>query len=622
MRMPLFGRPNVARLQAMQDVNGLIQALGYKKDPSVRRAAAKALGNAGGARVVESLVGALRDPDPNVREAATDALDRLVGWPHDEAAAGAALPSSVAGPLPDSRPAVAPGESPAPGPLPDPRPAVHALPAKCSLNRFSIADLATDPLLFGEQPQGSVEIAPVLLRHDLLGKNVTVNVPTTCAMGGIVRRVFHSGRRHRMSSMGGAAVVLIAVSVTGCAGGSSSPSAGVSNSPAVASASQSSPVPTQSPTTLPTASRTPRPTPAPTYGPLGKFLSTGSMTIGRDSHTATLLLDGRVLIAGGEGYDAARSAELYDPKTGKFSPTGSMAVGHEVATATLLLDGRVLIVGGWEYSDRNHRAESASAALYDPRTGAFAGTGSLKAPRHFQTATRLLDGRVLVAGGEIANDYQGSATAELYDPATGAFSPTGSMTAPRIFHTATLLRDGRVLIAGGNGDSSAELYDPVTATFSQTGSMTIINQDHVATLLSDGRVLVAGEGAELYDPGTGKFSPTGSMINTCNCSGPIGSPGSAPLLPDGRVLVPDLTTDASSNMIGSAELYDPATGTFSQAGPMSRYRFGFTDTLLADGRVLFAGDQGPVFGMAVPSFSKQEAAAIDAERSSAELYVP
>jgi hypothetical protein len=192
------------------------------------------------------------------------------------------------------------------------------------------------------------------------------------------------------------------------------------------------------------------------------------------------------------------------------------------------------------------------------------------------------------------------------------------MTQARIFHTATLLRDGRVLIAGGNFDSSTELYDPATGTFTPTGSMTI-NQEHVATLLSDGRVLVAGDVAELYDPATGKFTPTGSMLGSCNCMGSIGSSSTAPLLSDGRVLVPDTNLDASSNqVVGSAELYDPASGTFSQTDPMSRYRLGFTDTLLADGRVLFAGDQGPLCAMACPSMSPDD----DADRASAELYVP
>ena len=387
----------------------------------------------------------------------------------------------------------------------------------------------------------------------------------------------------------------------------------------------SSPVaPTPGPTIAPTIAPTTAPTTAPTFGPHGTFVPTGSMTLGRDSATATLLLDGRVLVAGGEGYDAARSAELYDPTTGTFSPTGSLTVGREVATATRLLDGRVLLVGGWEWTDKNHRAESASAELYDPKIGTFTRTGSLPQARHFATATRLVDGRVLLAGGELGTNSQETATAMLYDPATGKFSQTGSMNHARIFHTATLLLDGRVLVAGGNGlDQSAELYDPATGKFSQTGSMTVVNQDHTATLLSDGRVLVAGGGqksgvsypaAELYDPKTGTFGGTGSMISSCECTGPIGSPGSAPLLSDGRVFV--LDTD------GVAELYDPKTGTFSATGSMSRARQGFTTTLLGDGRVLIAGTIGPIYGGPMPSLSPAQIAAIDADRSSAELYVP
>ena len=346
------------------------------------------------------------------------------------------------------------------------------------------------------------------------------------------------------------------------------------------------------------------------------------MTMGRDSATATLLLDGRVLIAGGDGYDEARSAELYDPRTGTFSKTGSMTRGHEVGTATLLLDGRVLIVGGWEYLSSTNRVESASADLYDPKTGTFTRTGSLPAARHFHTSTRLVDGRVLIAGGETPNDppgdWSGTATAELYDPRTGSFGPTGSMTAGRIFHTATLLRDGRVLLAGGNGDTSAEIYDPTNGTFSSTGSMEIYDE-HTATLLNDGRVLIVGgrlvadgftyPAADVYDPTTGKFSKTGPMKNDCNCSGPIGGAVTAPLLSDGRVLVPDSE---------SAELYDPVKGTFSQVGPMKTNRSGFTDTLLADGRVLFAGDEPPMCAMVCPTMSPSEAAAT----ASAELYVP
>ena len=145
-----------------------------------------------------------------------------------------------------------------------------------------------------------------------------------------------------------------------------------------------------------------------------------------------------------------------------FSPTGSMATARVYHTATLLSDGRVLIAGGAAGSPL--LALVASAELYDPKTGSFRPTGSMTTARGGQTATALSDGRVLIAGG---NDSSTAlASAELYDPKTSSFSPTGSLTTFRIYHTATLLADGRVLIAGGiaeevhMGLASAELYQP------------------------------------------------------------------------------------------------------------------------------------------------------------------
>ncbi|MGD0248584.1 MAG: kelch repeat-containing protein, partial [Candidatus Limnocylindrales bacterium] len=155
------------------------------------------------------------------------------------------------------------------------------------------------------------------------------------------------------------------------------------------------------------------------------------------------------------------SAELYDPKTGTFSLTGSMTTVRYAHTATMLSDGRVLIAGGYVGGGVNLKS-LASAELYDPKTGTFSLTGSMTTARVGHTATMLSDGRVLIAGG-----FDGSkvlASAELYDPKTGTFSPTGSMTDGRDSHTATMLSDGRVLIAGGSGNSnvlaSAELYQP------------------------------------------------------------------------------------------------------------------------------------------------------------------
>jgi len=338
----------------------------------------------------------------------------------------------------------------------------------------------------------------------------------------------------------------------------------------------------------------------------GTFSPTGSMASIRHGQTATLLPDGRVLIAGGT-YDG--SAEVYDPKTGTFSPTGSMTTGRVYPTATLLPDGRVLIAGGGGQVS----PVLASAEIYDPKTGTFSPTGSMALPRLGQTATLLSDGRVLIAGG--TGQSGNIASAEVYDPKTGIFSPTGSMSAARWCHTASLLSDGRVLIAGGSVDAygqslaSAELYDPKTGTFSPTGPMSAARENATASVLSDGRVLIAGGGnllgrypnlasAELYDPKTGTFSPTGSMTRAR-------AGHTATVLSDGQVLAAggiggsaySSSADYSSEYTATAELFDPETGVFTFVGSMTTHRSEHTATLLSDGRVLLAGGLGGGSGL-------------------------
>lgn len=181
---------------------------------------------------------------------------------------------------------------------------------------------------------------------------------------------------------------------------------------------------------------------------------TGSLNAPRAYHTATLLPDGKVLVAGGMGFSDGRvqgldSAELYDPVTGKWNATGKLNVPRTGHTATLLEDGKVLIVGGVD--GRTLDRSLNSAELYDTVTGTWSITGSLNAPRGGHKATLLKSGKVLVAGGEeiidiVFEEYISLDTAELYDPATGTWISTGYLNIAGVYNSATLLQNGKVLL--------------------------------------------------------------------------------------------------------------------------------------------------------------------------------
>ncbi len=307
---------------------------------------------------------------------------------------------------------------------------------------------------------------------------------------------------------------------------------------------------------------------------------------------------------------------------GSFKQTGSMAGARYGAAATRLEDGRVLIVGGVAGS-----YYLASAELYDPVTCRFQAAGTLPSARAGFTATLLQDGRVLIAGGNVVGSTSGTTDAYLYDPATGLFSPTGALQAGRFAHSATLLEDGRVLIVGGvappaagQGNSvdlsSAELFDPRTGTFSSTGSLSTVRQGAAVALLPDGKVLFAGgnngsgytgdlSSAELYDPATGSFKPTGSMVE--------GWGDSAVALKDGRVLVlgeiRNLPIGTMPITRPSAEMYDPRTATFSVTGNPAApavvgWPWSLGAALLPDGRVfVLGGSTAQLFDPATGTFA-------------------
>jgi len=355
----------------------------------------------------------------------------------------------------------------------------------------------------------------------------------------------------------------------------------------------SNPLPaTPSPTTLST------PLPATPAGiAQGAWHATGKMVTPHAFHTATRLRDGKVLVAGGMVNDrldgkVLTAAELYDPSGGTWTATKGMIKARWGHTATLLRDGKVLVAGSY----RNGSDPLASAELYDPSRRSWTATGNMTTGRGGHTATLLPDGKVLVVGGGAEdNSLEGgprSASAELFDPGSGKWTATGSMIEARKGFTATLLPDGTVLVAGGDGGyTAAELYDPRSGKWSVTGSMADGRFGHTATLLSDGNVLVTGgcacsepgawASAELYHPSSRRWTATGSM-------GMARIFHTATLLADGTVIV--VNDGLAGDRPASAERYDPSSGKWTATASPAGARFGYTATLLLDGQVLVTGD--------------------------------
>jgi hypothetical protein len=323
------------------------------------------------------------------------------------------------------------------------------------------------------------------------------------------------------------------------------------------------------------------------------WAATGSMNSAHQSNTATVLADGRVLVVGGYGAGGAvAAAELYDPITRSWTTTGDPAEGRYGQSATLLNDGTVLVAGGSTGGSSSPYAPTVSVELYDPRSGSWTATASMSTPRSGHTATLLLDGTVLVAGGDASSTGASLASAELYDPATGSWTAVGPMTEARAGQTAVRLSDGRVLVAGGSGSSgsfegiaSAELFDPATVSWTAAENMHEGRYGATATLLLDGTVLVAGgNGGDVYDPASGSWTATGNMIQARSYH-------TATLLADGTVLV---AGGAFGDAMASAELYDPATRSWTATAAMLQARYGHTAALLADGTVLVAGGSSTV----------------------------
>jgi hypothetical protein len=349
-------------------------------------------------------------------------------------------------------------------------------------------------------------------------------------------------------------------------------------------------------------------TPAASLDPPGVWNLTGSMATSRRHSAAGHLPDGRILVVGGTdttGVDGAarifyKTAEIYDPATGTWTGTGSLKTGpRALHTVTALWGGKTLIVGGWKGS-----AALSSAEIYDLDKGTFSATGSMKTARAEHSAIMLFDGRVLITGG-FDSSGNPTASAEIYDPATGTFSETkgGPMNAARSSHRMNTVGEGKVFVSGGFGAggaelASTELFDPETETFTPAASLAEARANHSATELPTGEVLVIGghggggvlASTELYNPDTDTFSPgLRPTLNEARQS------HSARVLPNGLVLVsggnnnPSGDWDIQTSFLSSAELYDPATDTFTTTGSKINPTCNGNSTLLWTGKFLAAG---------------------------------
>jgi hypothetical protein len=277
------------------------------------------------------------------------------------------------------------------------------------------------------------------------------------------------------------------------------------------------------------------------------------MSVGRYAPTATTLADGRVLVAGGfDGEETVRSAQLFDPATGRFTPTGSLRGGRNFAAATLLADGKVLIAGGFDA----RTGTLDTAELYDPATGAFRPThGQMNSPRELFTATKLPNGKVLLVGGFNTHVGRTQTSAEIYDPATERFTATGAMRVGRFGHTAAWLpATAKLLVVGGLERTragwitqrTAEVYDLLTGTFTSAADMAHARDRATA----------------VWVPAMGK-----ALV--------IGGKGVGP--------------DGAAADVLETECFDPGTMAFTPGPRLTQGRMAHTLTELPGGRLLVAG---------------------------------
>jgi len=342
----------------------------------------------------------------------------------------------------------------------------------------------------------------------------------------------------------------------------------------------------------------------------GRVIPVSEMLQARYNHTATLLPDGRLFVAGGtaDGMTSLSSCEIYDPQRNMWTYAGNMSSARMRHTATLLPSGKVLIAGGYNSDGGGHPSlfnsfsgegnlSLPNCEIYDPEKGEFSEVSPMRTGRFWHRAVLLESGRVLVMGG--LNVSLGAlSSCEIYDPEKEVWVEAAPLPRPLVRFSATRLKNGTILVSGGHDGrvklprKEAYLYIPEKDTWVRTGDMVRGRGYHSAVLLSDGRVLVSGGfsapnmpdwgDSEIYDPVSGVWHLSG------NLSFPRHSHESV-LLPGGEVVIIGGTDCYTGGCHSTLEYFDPDEEVWHDANILCLGRKWAGVTPLENGSALITG---------------------------------
>ena len=325
----------------------------------------------------------------------------------------------------------------------------------------------------------------------------------------------------------------------------------------------------------------------------------GNINQDRHWHTATRLLDGKVLVAGGFGkrFKVLKSVEIYNPISGIWTISEDMNFPRAEHSAALLKDGRVLVTGG---RDENY-TPTYSSEIFNPELGVWEIYEDMSRQRHKHISIVQPDGTVIIVAGN--GPSRSLSDVELMDPINGRLEILSPTLKEHSDHAAISLGDGRILVSGGLKledeivkSVGAEIYDVKNDSWTKTSIQPRRTSTHTLLLLKDGKVIQVGgfsggssdNRVELYDPVTDKWFE-GPILNNARML------HTTSLLDDGRVIAIGGTSRAG-NMTGS-EIYNPKTEMWSQSGDMVEPRTSHTATILEDGKVLVVGGTNTASGI-------------------------